>query len=210
MFKTLRRAGGMAIVAAAAPVLLSAQATRPMAGGVPSPTAAASAEARGWYAELQRITARLQTVHNEALKDNELRSQQQALFESIRVAMLRSDSRLDSLESRVVAMRREAATAQQRGDQARLRALRQELAQIQTRVMNVQKAVMQQPAIVQRTQEFEGRLRGRMLQLEPQTDQLLERARELQGRLLRATQQRPGTATTPSRTGPVRSGPVRP
>jgi hypothetical protein len=205
LLKTIRRAGVIALSAVAVPAMLVAQATRPAGARAPAtPSAAASAETRGWMDELQRISARLQAAHNRAMQDAQLRAQQEALMRDAKNAMLRTDPGLDAAADRVKAMEAEALTAQQRGDRARLMTLRNELAQIQRRFVAAQNSAMQQPAIAQRARAFETQLRARMLQVEPQTDQLLERANELRNRLLRATlqQQRPQGQQRPN--GPLR------
>lgn len=204
MFNTLRRAGLLAFSALVLPGALAAQ-FRPAETRVPTPAAGAGAEAREWYNELQRISTRLQQAHGRAMQDARLRTAQETLMRDFKAAMLRADPALDSLAGRVKEMEREAVGAQQRGDRARLQTLQRELARIQTRFVNAQKAATEQPAIAQRSRAFETQLRTRMLQVEPQTDQLLERANELRSRLVRLQQQRTQSGQQrPQSTGPTR------
>jgi hypothetical protein len=170
------------------PAALGAQAGRPVNARATAPSASAAANAQAWMAELQQIQARLQAAHNRVMEDAQLRNAQEALFHDVKVAMQRSDPGLDALARRVESMQAEAAAAVQRGDQARLQQLNADLVPIQQRFMRAQQQVMQQPAIQQRAAALEQRLHARMLQVEPETDRLLARGRELQTRLMRVSQ----------------------
>lgn len=173
--------------ALALPATLAAQA-RPMAARPATPSANASAEARTWLNELQRISARLQAAHNRAMEDAQLRAAQEAFMRDVKASMQRTDPGLDVLATRVRTIQAEGAAAQQRGDRARLRTLNQELSQIQARFMTAQENVMKQPAMAQRAKQLEERLHARMLQVEPETDRLIARGKDLQSRLARVQQ----------------------
>jgi hypothetical protein len=174
----------MAALAAflALPARLAAQNPHTVAARAPAPSAEASA--RGWMAELQQIQARLQAAHNRVMQDAQLRARQETLMADVKTAMLRLDPGLDALAARVESMQSEAASAQQRGDRARLQQLNAQLVPIQQRFMRAQQRVMEQPAMRTRAQQLEQLLHARMLQAEPATDRLLERGRDLQGRLM--------------------------
>jgi chromosome segregation ATPase len=182
------RAAAMAAAALALPAALAAQAPRPMAARPATPSANASAEARTWLNELQRISARLQAAHNRAMEDQRLRTAQEAFMRDVKASMQRVDPGLDVLATRVRTIQSEGAAAQQRGDRARLRTLNQELSQIQARFMTAQQNVMRQPAMAQRARQLEEQLHARMVQVEPETDRLIERGKDLQARLSRAQQ----------------------
>jgi len=167
------------------PAALAAQTPRPVAARA-TPQTSATANARAWMAELQQIQGRLQAAHNRVMQDAQLRGEQEALFRDVKAALQRADPGLDALARRVESMQAEAADAVQRGDRARVQQLNAELVPIQQRFMRAQQAVMRQPAIAQRSAALEQRLHARMLQMEPETDRLLARGRELQGRLMQA------------------------
>jgi hypothetical protein len=138
--------------------------------------------------ELQQIQARLQAAHNRVMQDAQLRGAQESLMQDVKAAMQRADPGLDALVGQVERMRNLAARAAQRNDRAQLQQLNAELVPIQQRFMAAQQQAMQQPAIRQRAAALEQRLHARMLQVEPETDRLLARGRELQGRLLQVAQ----------------------
>jgi len=171
------------------PATLGAQAgSRVLNARAAAPAASSGASAREMIAELQRIQARLQTVHNRVMQDAALRSSQEAFMRDVKAAMLRVDPGLDALATRVQAMQQQAAAAQQRRDTRTLQQLNTDLAPIQQRFMRAQQQVMQQPAIAARARQIEQQLHQRMLGVEPETDRLLERGRMLQARLIRIQQ----------------------
>jgi len=173
------------------PAGVAAQAARPVNARASVPAAApATANVREWAAELERIKARLQTVHNQVMQDAALRRSQETFMRDVKAAMLRVDPGLDALATRVQGMQEQAVAAQQRGDARTLQQLEAELAPIQQRFMRAQQQVMQQPGIAARARQIETQLHQRMLQVEPNTDRLLERGRSLQARLLQLQQQR--------------------
>ncbi|HEX8692309.1 MAG TPA: hypothetical protein VF746_07830 [Longimicrobium sp.] len=186
----LSRAAALAVTFLAVPAALAAQ-QRQMSTRPPSPSATAEAAARTWFNELQRISARLQAAHNRAMQDAQLRTAQEAFMRDVKAAMQRQDPGLDALAGRVRQIQAEGAAAQQRGDRVRLRELNRELSQIQARFMAAQQAVMRQPAIAQRARVLEEQLHSRMVQVEPETDRLIERGKDLQLRLMRATGRAP-------------------
>jgi len=174
------------VAALMVPAALAAQTPRPVNARAAAPQGATAANARAWMAELRQIQERLQAAHNRVMQDPQLRQAQESLFHEVKVAMQRTDPGLDALARRVDSMQAEAAAAVQRGDRARVQQLNTELVPIQQRFMRAQQAVMRQPAIQQRAAALEQRLHARMLQVEPETDRLLARGSELQGRLMQA------------------------
>jgi hypothetical protein len=186
----ISRAAALAVTVLAVPAALAAQ-QRQASVRPPTPSATAEANARTWFNELQRISARLQAAHNRAMQDAPLRTAQETFMRDVKAAMQRQDPGLDALAARARQIQAEGVAAQQRGDRARLRELNRELSQIQARFMAAQQAVMRQPGLAQRARVLEEQLHSRMVQVEPETDQLIERGKELQLRLMRATGRAP-------------------
>jgi hypothetical protein len=198
---TIRFTRAAALAAAlTVPAALNAQRARPVDARANVPGASLESTARGWYAELQQIQARLQAAHNRVMQDAQMRSQQEAFMRDVKTAMLRFDPGLDALASRVEGMRGQAESAQQRGDAQQLQRLNIDLVAIQQRFMRAQQQVMRQPALSQRALQLEQALHTRMLQVEPETDRLLARGKLLQGRLIAVQQQmrNQGAASRPN------------
>jgi hypothetical protein len=174
------------------PAGLAAQAARPVNARAVAPAASSAANAREMMAELQRIQARLQMVHNQVMQDAQLRTAQEAFMRDVKAAMLRADPGLDALATRVQGMQQQAATAQQRRDARTLQQLQSQLAPIQERFLRAQQQVLQQPAIAARARTLEAQLHQRMLRVEPETDRLIERGKSLQARLIQMQMQQAG------------------
>jgi len=168
------------------PVLSTA--ARPVNARAPAPAASANASAREMMIEMQRIQARLQAVHNQVMQDPALRASQESFMREVKAAMLRVDPGLDALAHRVEAMQQQVIAAQQRRDMRALQQLSTELAPIQQRFMRAQEQVVRQPAIAAHARQLETQLHTRMLRVEPETDRLLERGKQLQARLLQMQQ----------------------
>jgi len=180
----IRRASALAVFVTFTPLAAAAQA-RPMSAEAPSarkpsPVAGARESVINWYGELQSISSHLQRVHDRALQDPGLRMARDRLMTTIQEAMDRADPELPRLFVRAGQIPAEMQAARQRGDAARFQALEHEQAQIQARFMRVRGTVLRQPEIASQSRAYEEQLRERMVQLEPLTENLLARSRELQ------------------------------
>lgn len=195
MLHTLIRAPLVVLALAVLPLSLSAQQRTATRQPQVRPTAGAPAltaeqrEMQAWYAELQQIGARLQAAHARAMQDPALRARQEALARDFRAAVLRVDPGLAGVEGRARTMEAEARRAQQAGDQASFMKLMEEARQIEIRIMNAQKKLLEDPAFAGRVRAFETELRKKMVEVEPQTPQLIARAELLQGKLMQAMRQ---------------------
>lgn len=184
---SIRRAAALAAVITIVPLTAAAQ-VRPAATEVPRGRATAPAareSVSGWYGELQGISNHLRRVHDQALRDPALAQAREQLMASIQRAMDAADPELPRLAARVQRMPAEIASARQRGDNDRIPALERELAQIQARFVRVRADVLRQPDIARQAHAYEERLRQRMIQIEPLTENLLARTDQLQ-RLLQS------------------------
>lgn len=196
MVATIRRASVLAVLIVLAPLAAAAQ-VRPMGAEVPTarklaPPAGASESVINWYGELQGISDHMRHVHDRALQDPALRQSRDRLMNVIQQAMDRTDPELPRLYARVSQLEAEMNQARARNDAARFQSLEMEKAQIQARFMRVRGSVLRQPEIAQQARAYEDLLRRRMIQIEPLTDNLLNRSRELQrllGEALSAQQQ---------------------
>lgn len=182
----------LALALAAVPAGLAAQKASPRATRASAPAAAASQrEMQTWYAELQQIGARVQGVKVKALQASPaLRAREEALAKELKAAMLRADPTLAAVEARAPALEAEGRRAQQAGDQAKLMRLMEEVRQIELRVLNAQQKVLQgNSGLLAKLRAFETDLRKKMVEVEPQLPQLLQRAELLQGKLQAALRQ---------------------
>jgi hypothetical protein len=186
LLATIRRASALAVFVTLAPLAAAAQVRpRDMSSEVPpprsmAPQAGARESVINWYGELQSISAHMQRVHDRALQDPALRQARDRLMSSIQQAMDRADPELPRLFTRAGQIAGEMDAARARSDVARFQALEHESAQIQARFMRVRGTVLRQPEIARQARVYEEQLRQRMIQIEPLTENLLSRSRELQ------------------------------
>lgn len=126
--------------------------------------------------ELQQIQQQLQPIQQQALQDEELATQLTSLQDRIEAAMREEDSdAVDRMES----LQAEMASAQEAGDQERLQTLMMEGQAIQQEMQALQASVMERPGIRQAADEFEAASRARMIEIDPEAQQLLDRMDEL-------------------------------
>lgn len=194
MVALIRRASALAVCITLAPLAAAAQ-VRPMTAEVPEtrslePRAGASAPVINWYGELQSLSGHLQRVHDRALQDPALRQARDRLMAAVQHAMDAADPELPRLAQRVSQIQEEMGQAQRGGDASRFQALEQERARIQARFIRVRSTVLRQPEIARQSRQYEEALRARMIQIEPLTDNLLARSRELQRLLQEALGER--------------------
>lgn len=194
MVALIRRASALAVCITLAPLAAAAQ-VRPMTAEVPEtrslePRPGASASVINWYGELQSLSGHLQRVHDRALQDPALRQARDRLMVAVQHAMDAADPELPRLAQRVSQIQEEMGQAQRGGDAPRFQALEQERARIQARFMRVRATVLRQPEITRQSREYEEHLRARMIQIEPLTENLLARSRELQRLLQEALGER--------------------
>jgi hypothetical protein len=190
----IRRASALAVCITLAPLAAAAQ-VRPMTAEVPetrslAPRAGADASVINWYGELQSLSAHLQQVHARALEDPALRQARDRLMAAVQRAMDAADTELPRLAQRVTQIQEEMVQARQGGDLARFQALEQERARIQARFMRVRATVLRQPEIARQSRQYEEQLRAKMIQIQPLTENLLARSRELQRLLQEALGER--------------------
>lgn len=194
MAGSIRRAAALAAIVSIVPLAAGAQ-VRPMATEAPRSRGVAAADAAresviNWYGELQGISSHLQRVHDRALRDPALAQARDQLMVSVQRAMDAADPELPRLAARVDRMAAEADDARRRGDSDRMSTLERELAQIRARFMRVRADVLRQPDIARQAHAYEERLRRRMIQIEPLTEDLLTRTGELQRLIQSALPQR--------------------
>jgi hypothetical protein len=184
LLATIRRASVVAVLVTLAPAAAFAQ-VRQMGVEVPSaqklaPPAGARESVINWYGELQSISGHMQRVHDRALQDPALRQSRDRLMNLVQQSMDRTDPELPRLYARVSQIDADMGQARARNDGPRFQALEMEKAQIQARFMRVRGSVLRQPEIAQQARAYEELLRRRMIQIEPLTENLLTRSRELQ------------------------------
>ena len=165
------------------PATLQAQA-RPEAGAA----VRNAAEVEAWFGELDKLHAQLEEIQTRALEDPQIAAAQDELGARIKLAMERIDPNLQRGLDRMDAMEAEASAATQRRDAAKLQQLSTEAEQIQKQFVAAQERALQQPEIAALVTAFQERLEKKMLELNPQSERIVARFRELQTKLAEQAQ----------------------
>lgn len=171
----------------ALPALGVAQETPAPAPSAEEPALSAlEQEMEAWYAELQQLHTQLETIQAQALADQSLAARQEALGEEIRVAMESRDSTMTSRLARMEAIEAEATAAQESNNSQRLQQLMVEANGIQEHLFLLQQQIVEEPAIAAKLDVFQTDLQQKMLQLNPNAQQMMDRFRELEENLTAA------------------------
>jgi chromosome segregation ATPase len=165
-----------AMVYMLAPAAVSAQQPSPEVRE-PSP------EVQELLVERQQLTVRLGALQEQALENDELRAQQTAVSDAVRGAMIEADPTMQEKLDRIEAIMEEARAAQGTGDMERIAALTAEAETLQPQIQEAQATALARPEIEQQVDAFQLALRTRMVELDPQAAELLDRLDELNRRI---------------------------
>lgn len=183
----MKRAFVIALTALALPAAAAAQQRAPAAPAQQAQNPSQQ-QMQQWMTELQQIHGKLEAIQAKAIQDPQLQAAQESLGTEIKTAMEKADPTLPESMQRVQALESEALKAQQAGDQAKLQQLAQEAQSIQARFMEAQAKAFQQPEIATRLEAFQTRLETRMVEVDPAASDLIQRFKELEGKLAAAMQ----------------------
>jgi chromosome segregation ATPase len=140
-------------------------------------------EVQEWIAEIEQIQTRLAPVQEEALQDEAIQAEQEALGAEVEAAMQAVDPELAVLGDRMDQLRSEAQAAQEAGEMERLQGLAQEANQIQQRFQMAQAQALEQPELASKVESFQENLQAKMIEMDPEAEELLDRFEELATRI---------------------------
>lgn len=135
---------------------------------------------QGWYIELQQLHTQLEIIQAQALADQSLATRQEALGEEIRVAMETRDSSMKSRLDRMEAIEAEAMAAEESNNSQKLQQLLIEANDIQEHLIILQQQIVEEPAMAAKLDLFQTDLHQKMLQVNPNAQQMMDRFRELE------------------------------
>jgi len=151
-----------------------------------------SPEVQQKVAEMQQLEQQLAPVQAEALQDPTLQQAQAELNQALIAAMMEGGAEVQADLQRVETIQPELAAAQESGDQEQLGRLVHEAQALQDRLGQAQMLALQEPALAAQAEQFQTQLRARMVEIEPQSEAMLERLAALQSEVLEAMQGPPG------------------
>lgn len=186
----LRRASFAALIGIALPALAAAQQAPAAGPGAEEPTLSAQEQQmQAWYDELEALHGQLEALQVQALSDQALAARQEALGEEIRLAMASRDTTIEQQIERMSSLEAEAIAAQQTNNLQRLQELMMEATGIQERLIALQEAVIGEPAMAAKLDTFQNDLQAKMVQLNPNAKQMMDRYMELEEKLMEAMMQ---------------------
>jgi hypothetical protein len=149
----------------------------------------AAQQVEQWIEEYQQIHGRLSDAVEQAMESQELRKEQEEVYTAVNAAMLAVHPDIERDMQRIDGLQREAAQAQQAGDQAALQRLTAEFEAIDQRMVQARQRALQTDGLAERVAAFEQRLVERMTRHEPRTMELIQRQEQLQMQIETAMQQ---------------------
>lgn len=161
----------LAAAALALPVGAHAQQTT-----APAPAPAAPANPN----ELQQLQARIGQLQQQAMADPSLKAAQDSFNAVVNAAMGRVDPAAPAKLARAAQIPADITAARAANDNARLNQLAQESNELQTYFNTIRPRAMQDPAVVTARQAFLVRVLDKMKQIDPNTQQYVDRMTALQ------------------------------
>lgn len=168
----------LALAAAMAPVGLAGQGEGALAPAQLPP------EAQELLAEAQQIQSELAPIQQQAVQNPELAAEQESLAEEIRSVMVDTDPSVAEKMERLQVLMDEARQAREAGDNDRMREVVAEAQIIEQSLKTTQAAALGHPEIAPRVEQFQANLKQAMVELNPEAGALLERAEEIEQRLV--------------------------
>jgi peptidoglycan hydrolase CwlO-like protein len=144
------------------------------------------AEVQEWIEELQQIQARLQPLQEQALQDSALQEERDEVTSALRSAMIEADPDVAEKLERMDELLERARTAQEAGDAQAMIAINEEAQGIQPHIAQAQAQALARPDIQDRIDAFQQNLRQRMTEIDPEAPRLMERAEQLEARIVGA------------------------
>lgn len=126
--------------------------------------------------EVQELQQRLGPIEQEAMQDPELTAQLENIQEQVDTAMRAENAelfdRLDELEA-------EFMEAQEAGNQERAQEISEEAQGMQAELQQIQQQVLEDSDIQSEIEDFEDARRARMLEIDPEAGELMDRIDEI-------------------------------
>ena len=130
--------------------------------------------------EAQELQQRLQPLEQEAMQDPELAAMLEDVQERVETAMRDEDP---ELFEEMVRLEEAFVAAQEAGDEERAQEVGMEAQGVYAQLQSLQQAVMDRPEIREPIEAFEEAHRERMLEIDPEAEELLDRMREIMAEL---------------------------
>lgn len=141
------------------------------------------AEAEGLIAEMEQIQAQLQPIQLQVMQDPEVQSAQESLGEQVEAAMAQIDPTTPQRIERLQSLASEAQAAQQAQDEQKMTEIITEAQQIEQQLQATQAAALESPGLAAEIDRFQTQVQAKMMEIDPQTESLIDRFEELDRQL---------------------------
>lgn len=131
------------------------------------------------YQEYQEVNQQLELIQAQAFQDPEVSELAEGFSDYIEEKMVEMNPEAEKLMSDRDAMIQEIQVAQMEDDQEKAQELQQNYQQINGQIQGIQQQVFQNPDVIERQQEIENIVINKMIEIEPETEILLERIQEI-------------------------------
>jgi len=143
-------------------------------------SAQAASDQGALMSELQQIQQQLAAIERRAVTESPaLQERHRELERRVIAAMTEADPETPSHLARLEAMPEEVAAAEQQNDEARLQELAGEAHGIREKLNRAQEAAFEKDDVASAVATYQNEVLQRMVEVDPQTEQLLARARDL-------------------------------
>jgi hypothetical protein len=126
--------------------------------------------------EAQELQQQLAPIQQAAMEDEALATRLEELQEQIEAAM-REES--PELFAQMEQLEADFMAAQEAGDQERVQAVGMEAQSVQMQLQSVQQAVLERPDVREPVDAFEEARRARMIEIDPQAGEIMDRIDEI-------------------------------
>lgn len=148
--------------------------------GAPGAQQGMDPEMMALMTEAQELQQRLAPIQEEAMQDEELSTQLEELRNRIESAM-RDEA--PGLFEQMEEFESEFMAAQEAGDQERAQEIGMEAQGVEMELQSAQQTVLARPEIDQAIQDFETAQRERMLEIDPEAGELMDRMDEIRAEM---------------------------
>lgn len=146
-------------------------------------------EAQQLYMEYNQLNQQLQQLQQQAMADEQIAQQGEALDEKITDAMVEKNPKIQETLDKRDELINNYQAAQQSGDQEKIQQLNQEFQAVSQKIQTEQQQVMSNPELKSDVEAFQETVMNKMEEINPEVPQLMNRMQEIRAQLSAMEQQ---------------------
>ncbi len=142
------------------------------------------------YQEYMTLNQQLQTTQSAALEDPEIAKLSDEFYSLLDDKMCEIDPAAEDLIQQREEIVEDYENAQENNDQEKLQKLQQDYQKVNSEIENVQQQALQDEKIQQKQQKMETSVIEKMIEIEPKTEERIDRLQEVQRQLQEQSSQK--------------------